>query len=88
MVTGLTLVGTNKASKHHHPSSNALSSSAVFASHPYAKVSLLSRLLKLKIQRTSKGLTLESLTYHSHCVCPEPNADRLNLGLQTGDSTI
>jgi len=52
------------------------------------KVSLLSRLLKLKIQRTSKGLTLESLTYHSHCVCPEPNADRLNLGLQTGDSTI
>lgn len=85
MVTGLTLVGTNKANKHHHPSSNAWSSSAVFPSHPYAKASLLFR---LKIQRTSKGLTLESLTYHSHCVCPEPNADRLNLGLQTGDSTI
>lgn len=86
MVTGLTLVGTNKASKHHHPSSNALSSSAVFASHPYAKSIIAFQ--TVKIQRTSKGLTLESLTYHSHCVCPEPNADRLNLGLQTGDSTI
>ena len=90
MVTGHTLVRTHKAGKKHsHPSSDRLFSSTVLASHPCANVFLLSRLSKLKIQSTSKeGLPLHSLTYHSHCVCPEPNADRLNLGLQTGDSTI
>ena len=90
MVTGHTLVRTNKAGKkHYHPSSNTLFSSTVLASYPYAKVFLIFGLLKLKIENTSKeSLTLQSLTYHSHCVCPEPNADRLNLGLQTGDSTI
>lgn len=45
MVTGHTLVRTNKAGeKHYHPSSNILFSSTVLASYPYAKVFLLTGL--------------------------------------------
>lgn len=72
-----------KAGKQHYHLSSAT------ALYPYTEVFLLLGLLKHKIQSTSKaGLTPQSLTYRSRCVCPEPDADRLNLGLQTGDSTI